>query len=475
MKKSTAWLGLVMMIMVMSGCSARADMVPDNGSQAKTIHSGFVAKALGIYDSADTAIVISRDEAAKTMTFQNLETGKQYTLTYDGTTAVKDKYEQEIAMSQITDGTLVENKFFKSAKALAYLKVLPEAFTYEHLQNYSFLPDSNQMTIGNTTYALSGNLSILSHGKKIAPIDLNKADTIQVCGIGNTVHSIMVEQGHGYLRLKNEDHFIGGWIEIGQTIIRDVQEDMLLVVPEGSYQVKISKDGNEANQTITFVRDEELVWDLGTVSIKEVQKGSLIFTVHPMDAKVTIDGEEVDISAPFETDYGVHQLVASAEGYDTITQYIKLSDAYANIDVTMVETEAKEETEENSLDTTDKNQTDKKTTGDTKDTDDTKKTTEKNSDTERKEAGKTESSATTGGDTSSVGNARVYIDSPKGVEVYLDGNYIGVAPLDFKKQVGSYVITLRKSGCQTRSYSISLEDDNQDVNFSFSDLLALEE
>lgn len=487
LRKRAALVGLAMM-MILNGCGVSANMATNTNKAVKTINSGFVAMAPGIYDSADTAIVICRDEENKSITFQNLETGKQYTLHYDGTTTIRDKYDQEISISQISDGSIVENKFFKSKKALSYLKMSPEAFIYEHLQNYSFLPQSNQMTVGSNTYALNGNMRILSNGKEIDPIDLNKSDAVQVCGIGNTVYSIMIEQGHGYLRLKNEDYFLGGWIEIGQTVIRDVQEDMLLVVPEGSYQVKISKDGNVANQTITFVRDEELVWDLGTVAISQVQKGSLIFTVHPMEAQVTIDGEVVDISEPYETDYGVHQLIATADGYDTITQYIKLSDDYANIDITMMESE-EEEAEEKQK--TDKNEIEKADTTEStkKNTDVEEKKTEKienktdnnnkpstdNDNTDKKNTEQDTTDTAKDSKKNTSGNYRVYVDSPKGVEVYLDGNYIGVAPLDFKKEYGNYVITLRKSGYQTRSYSISLEDDNQDVNFSFSDLLKLEE
>lgn len=481
MKKKAAWLGLVCTIVTLSlsGCGAGMDIPEETKETVKTINSGFVAMAPGIYDSADTAIVISRDEEKKTMTFQNLETGKQYTLYYDGTTAIRDKYDQEIAMNQITDGCVVDNKFFKSKKALSYLKVSSEAFLYDNLQNYSFLPESNQMVIGSNSYALSGNLCILSNGKKIDPIDLNRTDSVQVCGIGNTVYSIMVEQGHGYLRLKNENYFLGGWIEIGQTVIRDVQEDMLLVVPEGTYQVKISKEGNEANQTITFVRDEELVWDLGTVAISQVQKGSLIFTVHPMEAQITIDGEAVDTSQPYETDYGVHQLIASAEGYDTITQYIKLCDEYANIDISMVQVESEEASDESDSEQNKKDDEAGKTQSNKKVTDNSDaKDTGKTADTESEAKKETTQSTTTNTDnskTNTTGECRVYIDSPKGVEVYLDGNYIGVAPLDFKKEVGSYVITLRKSGYQTRSYSISLEADEQDANFSFSDLIKLED
>ena len=56
------------------------------------------------------------------------------------------------------------------------------------------------------------------------------------------------------------------------------------------------------------------------------------------------------------------------------------------------------------------------------------------------------------------------------MEVYLDGNYIGVSPVNFKKVTGSHTITLRKNGYQAKSYTIYLYDDGQDITYSFTDL-----
>ncbi len=68
----------------------------------------------------------------------------------------------------------------------------------------------------------------------------------------------------------------------------------------------------------------------------------------------------------------------------------------------------------------------------------------------------------------------MYIDAPSGAELYLDGNYVGVVPASFDKKVGTIVITLKKEGCQTRSYTINLEEASTDSRYSFSDLLKLE-
>lgn len=66
----------------------------------------------------------------------------------------------------------------------------------------------------------------------------------------------------------------------------------------------------------------------------------------------------------------------------------------------------------------------------------------------------------------------MYIDAPTGAELYLDGSYVGVVPTNFAKKAGTYVISLRKEGYQTRSYTLQIDDAKKDVSYSFSDLTA---
>ena len=65
----------------------------------------------------------------------------------------------------------------------------------------------------------------------------------------------------------------------------------------------------------------------------------------------------------------------------------------------------------------------------------------------------------------------MYVDAPEGAEVYLDGNYVGIAPCNFKKNAGSHVITLRCTGYETRSYTVSVDDEDRDISYSFADLV----
>lgn len=453
-------------ICALTGCGQLAQS--NATQQVKEIETGFVAMAPGIYDSEDTAIVVKKDTEESSIQLQNMATGKRYTLSYDGTTAVKDKYDQEISLSQVEQGSIVQVRFFKEKKKLSYVKLKADAFSFSNLENYVLDAQDGTLTIGKTSYNLSNHVVMISQDKEIELMDIHQTDRLSVWGYHNQIYGINVERGHGYLRLKNDSYFVGGWIEVGQSVIRKITEDMLIVVPEGKTAVKVSHNGSSATQEITFTRNEEMAWDLGEVEITTVQKGRIVFTLNPATAEVTVDGTKIDTSKPVELEYGLHQMTVTAEGYDTVAQYIKVGEASANVAVDMEKSEeaseeaAKEsasETVEEALasDTSADNTTKTETPEKEQETTKTENTTESSTTPEKPQT-----------------SHKVHIDSPEGVEVYLDGNYIGIAPIEFEKTAGSYVITLRKTGYQTRSYTLQIDSEEKDVNYSFSELSKLE-
>lgn len=438
--------------------------------KAETV-TGLMTVTPGIYDSEDTALVVKKDTEKSTVQLENLSTGKRYTLTYDGATKLLDKYEQPVSLEQIEEGSIVTARFYKPKKLLSYMKTSPDSFNYENLSNYALDTKAGTITIGDTAYNLSNHLVVLSDGTEVEMMDINQVDVLDVWGWHNQVYGINIARGHGYLRLQNDTYFVGGWIEVGQSVIRKITDDMLLVVPEGTATVNVSHNGSSATQEINFPRNEEMAWDLGDVEITVVQKGKIIFTLNPANAKVTIDGKNVDASAPVELEYGLHQMTVTAEGYDTVAQYIKVGEPSASIAVEMDKSTEEQSKEKNSEESTEKEE-DKQ--------EEKSSESEESSLAESSSADSTKTTATDTADktgsstTASNSSYKVHIDSPEGVEVYLDGNYIGIAPIEFKKEPGNYVITLRKTGYQTRSYTLQIDSEEKDVTYSFSALTKLD-
>ena len=167
---------------------------------------------------------------------------------------------------------------------------------------------------------------------------------------------------------------------------------------------------------------------------------------------MSIDGELTDISSSVELPYGIHKIHMEADGYDSLTKYIQVGSEYAKISF---ELEEKKEEEAPTISGNDL----------------TVPPLEEKEIPELEYAPVKDPEPSVSDNTiSATKSNKVYIDSPKGVEVYLDGNYVGIAPVSFKKNAGKHTITLEKSGYKKKSYTIYLYNDGEDVTYSFSEL-----
>ena len=444
------------------------------------------------YDSADTPIIIEKDDEKKTMTFFNIDVGKKYTLEYDGTTCFYDKYGKSLTPSQIVTGDIVDVKFLKSKKHLVSVQLSESSWSIKETERYSLNPKKHEITIGEDIYKISSDAVYFSEGKRVEERDIIETDTLSFQGIGNIVYSVSVEKGHGYLRLTGHQGFEGGWIEIGNSVISKVTEEMLITVPEGKYQVKISNEGTTAEKTVVINRNSESTVDFADVEFATPKTGTVLFSITPSKAKLFIDGEEADVSEGVELTYGLHQLICKADGYKTITQYLNVGQQAAGIDITLEKSDGEEQKEEESTDKKDETtDPDKKTegegTGENKDNKDNKENkdgegtngTQEGSNTE---SGETQNNTTEGsgtGENTDNGSTpdvtttyyKVYIDSPTDTEIYLDGAYVGICPCSFKKTEGLHVLTLSKDGYITRSYTIQVDGEDRDISFSFAELI----
>ena len=448
----------MVMTLALTGCTSEASNIGiAKDKKGNVVDTGFTVSTVGSYDSADTAVVLSTDLTNKAVSLVNMDTGKQYTLYYDGTTYVKDKYDGPMTISQIKAGDVVDVTFLKGKKKLASIKRSPEAWIFDDLDNYDLAGANRTASIGSLTYALPDEAVVLSEGRRVEKEEVMAQDVVTISGIDHKIYSVKVDKGHGYLRLKNDQPLLGGWIEVGNSVIRQITEDMLLVVPEGSYQVVLSNTGVGCVKEITVERNTEVVLDVGDVEIAEDKTGMIIFNVTPESASVSVDGKPVDISKAVEMRYGIHQVQVEASGYDTLTKYIQVGSEYATISFKLEESR-KTDDDKNSVSG---NTTERIPWQDTFDS--------VNKDSISSNTLSTLSENALG----TSNNYKVYIDSPKGVEVYLDGNYIGLAPVRFTKSVGTHQITLRKNGYETKSYTIYLTNERKDETYSFSDLVKI--
>lgn len=432
MKKHRMLLFLGVLLLLM-GCSKAEETVLQT-EETKETEEYELEKA----DSLDYAAIVKIDEKNQAITFKNIATGRNYTLSYNGATNMKNRFDEEIVVGQLREGDLVTVTFLKYKKLARKVLLDKECNVMEGVEDFSVNRAASTMIIGGQQYELSDSLAVLSDKEEIELMDINDADTLRVHVVDHTVYSLIIDRGHGYIRLVNDEYFIGGFIEVGQNIIKPVTEGMLLAVPEGTYKVLITNKGYGGEKEVVVEKNKETQIDVGDLKGEIVKTGKILFLITPDNAVLSIDGKETDYSQPVELEYGIHQIVLKAEGYATLTKYIKVGQDLANIEITM-------------------------------------ETGESNDNKEEETSGENTGSSSVSSNSvvsPSLSKYSVYIDAPEGAELYLDGSYVGIVPASFTKESGNHTLTFRKDGYQTRSYSIQIDDEEKDVTYSFSDLIA---
>ena len=455
------------------------------------------------YIYEDRVILVTADAGEQSITFQNLETGLRYTLTYDGVTYFYDKYGSAMSAKQVRCGVIADITFDKSSKKLLSLNVSPDYFVYSDITFEEFIKKDSRLMFLNEEYKLDDFLAISDGNMNLDKMELAKGDVITICGKDHTIYSIYLQSGHGYLRLENDEYFIGGWIEVGNKIIRSVSEDMLLTVPEGSYEVLVSNDGITGVKSVTIGRNQEVTLDLGDIDV-EKKFGNVLFVLNPSDAELFVDGAKVDTGAPVSMEYGIHQLICRAEGYETTASYIKVGEPSASITLTLTkeadddedEDASEEDSSESSSQSSENNNAVSENSSQTSSESNSQPSSEHHSgsngtsenssqmssehstesntgSSESSSQASSENTGVTGNSGTASTTAKMYVDGPAGVEVYVDGSYVGIAPVSFTKPQSGVVITLRKTGYQTRSYTLQLDDNDKDVNYSFSELIEI--
>ncbi|MBR5798891.1 MAG: PEGA domain-containing protein [Lachnospiraceae bacterium] len=396
-------------------------------AQESTFESAFENKPeeepVDIFTSEGTGVFLKSDGADMTVTLYMIERGEERTFSYSLATAVADKHGSAMIMQQMIPGDIVSVRYNNELEKLGSLQQSAESFVFPEMQKYRLDKKKGTVDIGSDTYSLSKDVKVFSDGRQIDISQVLKQDVLTFKGIHHEVTSILVDQGHGYLDLSNEEALLGGWIEVGQTVISTINEDMLITVPEGDYTVRVTSGEIEEIKQVTIERDKETMLNFGHIETEKPTSGKVTFSITPVNAFVYVDDVEIDPTYAIRLPFGIHKLTAKAAGYDTLSKYFEVTEDGLQVSMNLSEAEATE--------TTEADEEDEKKAGDV---------------------------------------YTVTVKGPAGAEVYVDNLYKGTAPVSFVKEPGEHVITLRRDGYKTRSHSVFIEDEEGDLTYSFADL-----
>ena len=449
---------IAMVALVFSVITGEADTNGGHKTQTETTTAaGLATQEQVAYDRQILGVVKSIDTNKKSITLYNVDGNDEIVLYYDGTTSVRDKYHQEIAMSQLTVGEIVDVYYLLDNNIIG-ITISKDAWEYKKVSNLVINNDKKMLSIVSRNYQFRENLVIASEDQLINLIDLSDKDELTLKGVDSKVYSIIVTKGHGYVRFANYDDFIGGNLEIGNDNMITISKDMLVVVREGNYKLTMENEDLTGSKLIRVVRDQEIVVDMGEFRKEAPQVGKVEFTVLPDGADLYVDGNEVNYSEPIELKYGEHTVTVSLSGYEDYTGTITIDESSMQFFITLVEptvTEEESDSDDSSSTNSNGSNSNSNTSSNSTSADESLEEEVKNTDTSNN---------------SEDSDHKIYVQTPIGASVYWNGQLMGTAPVNFTKQVGSYTISLAADGYETISYPVIIADDGEDVYLNFPNL-----
>lgn len=396
-------------------------------------------------------VIKSIDKSKSAITFYNTGYDGEEILTYSLATEILSKNNRDMTIDEIEPGEVYNVFTDKKTNRITKLKE-PDNITEVEDAKVLVDGDEKRLTVLDLNYAYSDSMVVMSNGKQIDPMEITVNDRVTFRGVKGKAYSVVVTKGHGYIRPTNYNDFIDGTLTIKGESIMPVSAGMLLVVPEGTQNISFLKGVMTSETSVVVKRGKVTEVDVSKFVKQDKNTARVKFNIKPQGAELYVDGELRNSEDYVTLRFGNHSIKVTLEGYEEYTGILHVKDVSPTISINLAESKAVVEDEDK----------DKK--------DDTKKES-KISDSNTKNT--SDSSTEDDEDEKSVdtdNSHQITISAPDGAKVYVNGAYKGDAPCSFTKVLGEVTLTLTKTGCETKSYSITVADDGLDVNWSFPDL-----
>jgi len=416
------------------------------------------------------AVVLDTDTEVKMFTVYNVEEETQQKLVYTGSSTFFDGYGIQLTATQLEKGGLyrftidTKEEWISTACEAVDRREKPDTtdvWEKTGVEYMTIAPD--KISFRGQNYRYQDGLCVMSNGKQISLSDLQTSvDVLTVRGRGQMIYEIVVTKGHGYITLENHEDFIGGVITIGSTRIDSIYEISSYLVREGTYKVKVEKGTYVGTEDITVARDATAVFDVFPYGSGPIQKGWLTITVDPLGADLFIDGVKTAYTDGLELEYGTYQFEFAEGGYISYKATVLIDEPKESLLVYLTEQPVEEEPEDDDP-TKDPNAPEEPDTEDEPEPPEEDNTGENDTVPDSM----TSVSVTGMGYELNLNNA-IYVLGPAGAEIYLDGEYLGTAPIDFEKIIGSYVLTVIRTDGAVKNFNCSETDNGRDSYYNFS-------
>lgn len=330
----------ILSVLLLCGCGAKdrstitMDYYPDTGKQTTDQPEEKEDVLAELPQAEDTLyVVISIDTKKRLIGLALPDSPRTIQYGYTRATRILDEYGQFMSAGRLEPGRVVTVGELDDEAKLTEIQLSKTAWYQQNITRFSIDPAIGMLVIGDTKYRYDEHLRVFSGDQEISLAQVGENDVISVQGREKQILSVQVTTGHGTIALANTELFEGGWISLGTKIYAKITPDMILEVPEGTYELSVANDGYGDSKTIEVERAQVTTVDLNEYRGEGPKTCLVTFEIYVDGALLYIDGEPVDYEEPVELRYGVYQLTVIADGFETWERQLVIHSKDATIQI----------------------------------------------------------------------------------------------------------------------------------------------
>lgn len=298
----------------------------------------------------------------ETVTAFSTDSGRPVRYRYNLGTKFLDKYGDRCSAVHFTPGQVVKLGESKGKSVIESVQMSDSVWNYEDIKNYNIDQERGVFTIGKSNYRINNQVKVFSNDQEIGLDQIGQEDILHVIGRDKDIISVMVTTGHGYIQLANTTLFENSMICIGNKIFTTIVGDMMIEVPEGSYDITVANKGYGGTGQYDVVRNQVTLVDLDTLKGEGPKICKLKFESQIAGVQVYIDGNVMPVGQEVDVTYGAHQLAVVAEGYDRWQKTLVVNSPSATITLDLDQSDMENKTDENTNNTNNANNNNTSTT-----------------------------------------------------------------------------------------------------------------
>lgn len=447
------------------------DELDDTMTQARTVPKG---------STVYSGILRYIDLDACTLTLYTTNTGEDLDFTFTAGTSVKTAYDRIISAALLQPGDFVDVVTSDGTK-LDSICGSKDMWSYKHILKLSIDPELHRIIAGSDYYRWDDRILVMCDDKFITLDELSPLDILSIYGYDNYVYLIKVNSGHGFLSLTNTSDYIGGNLFINDIPVAQITENLVWPLAVGDYSVRVENLELSGSADIRINSLETVSFDLAPYSRIPVECGTVSFSILPEGAQLFIDGVNTFYGDAFEVPVGSHAVRVELGGYTSFIGTINVTSEGNTYSISLPPAPTARASEdilysydEDSEDLLEDEDDDEYEEDD--DDDFFEDSTSDEEDDEDDEEDDSDTSKDTNSPSGSSSEDEVMrISCTEGCAIYIDDVYAGEIKngslVCDKPAAGTVYIRLTLPGYITRTYNVTIEDDGEDADFSFPDMV----